>query len=72
MPRLMPRAWEQVDAEDEERLTAERTAFRRVAEVVPDAQLRSSGRPSPAVIVGVLVVVAVVVLALVLYRMAPP
>jgi hypothetical protein len=72
MPSLMPHAWENLDAEDEERLAAERTAFRRVAEVMPDAEVRASGRPSLAAIVGIALVVAVVVLAVVLYRMAPP
>jgi hypothetical protein len=72
MPSLMPHAWENLDAEDEERLAAERTAFRRVAEVMPGAEVRASGRPSVAAIVGIALVVAVVVLAVVLYRMAPP
>jgi hypothetical protein len=71
-PRLMPEAWGQLDAEDEERLAAERTAFRRVAEILPGAEVRSSGRPSAAALAGVVLVVAVVVLAVVLYRMAPP
>ncbi|HZS12969.1 MAG TPA: hypothetical protein VFC09_00085 [Candidatus Dormibacteraeota bacterium] len=69
---LSLRAWESLDAEDEERLQAERTAFRRVAEVVRDVEVRSSGRPSRAVVLGVLLVAAVVVLAVVVYRMAPP
>jgi hypothetical protein len=65
-------AWGEVDAEDEQRLAAERTAFRRVAEITGEARVRASGRPSPAVIAGVLIVVGLVVLAVVLYRMAPP
>jgi hypothetical protein len=65
-------AWEDLDAEDDQRLQAERTAFRRVAEVASGAQVDRSGRPSAAVIAAVLVVVAVVLLAVLLYRMAPP
>jgi hypothetical protein len=72
MPRLMPEAWERLDAEDDEHLAAERTAFRRVAEVMPDVEVRASGRPSRAAILGALLIVGVVVLAVVLYRLAPP
>ncbi|HXA28325.1 MAG TPA: hypothetical protein VN193_06215 [Candidatus Angelobacter sp.] len=72
LPGLMPQSWEQLDQEDEERLQAERTAFRRVAEVVPGVEVHASGRPSRAAVIGVLLVAAVVVLAIVLYRMAPP
>jgi hypothetical protein len=64
--------WQELDAEDEEQREHERVAFRRVADVVPSAGVESSGRPSTAVIAGVLIVVALVVLAVVLYRMAPP
>jgi hypothetical protein len=71
-PRLMPQSWATLDDEDEQRLAAERTAFRRVAEVVPGVEVRPSGRPSAIAIVGVVLVIAVVVLAVVLYRMAPP
>lgn len=69
---LTGEAWRRLDAEDEQRIAAERTAFRRVADVLPDNEVRASGRPSPAVLIGTLLVVAVVVLAVVLYRMAPP
>ena len=65
-------AWEDVDAEDDERVSAERVRFQRVAELDDSAQVRASGRPSRAVVVGVLIVVAAVVLAVILYRMAPP
>lgn len=71
-PLDMRSAWAGVDAEDEHRLAAERTAFQRVADVDPNLQVRASGRPSTAAIVGVLIVVGLVVLAVVLYRMAPP
>jgi len=64
--------WQQLDAEDEEQSDHERVAFRRVADVVPSARVTTGGRPSTAVIAGVLIVVALVVLAVVLYRMAPP
>ena len=65
-------AWEDVDAEDEQRVAAERVRFQRVAELEDSAQVRISARPSRAVLVGVLIVVTAVVLAVVLYRMAPP
>lgn len=71
-PSMMPRDWAALDAEDDARLAAERTAFRRVVDVLPRHEVRASGRPSPAVLIGVLALVAVVVLAVVLYRMAPP
>lgn len=64
-------AWEDVDAEDAERVAAERVRFQRVAEMDDSAQVRVSGGPSRAVLLGVLIVVAAVVLAVVLYRMAP-
>jgi hypothetical protein len=60
------------DAEEERATAADRTAFKRVADIQPAAEVQSSGRPSIAVLVGVLIVVGVVVLAVVLYRMAPP
>jgi hypothetical protein len=65
-------AWQDVDAEDDNRLAADRVSFRRVADIDPGVQVRPSGRPSTAVIVGVLVALGLVVLAVVLYRMAPP
>ena len=65
-------AWEDVDAEDEARVTAERVRFQRVADLDDSVQVRASGRPSRAVVIGVLILVAAVVLAVVLYRMAPP
>lgn len=65
-------AWEDVDAEDSERVSAERVRFQRVAELDDSTQVRASDRPSRAVLIGVLIVVAAVVLAVVLYRMAPP
>ncbi len=64
--------WRELDAEDERRIDAERTAFRRVAEILPDAEVGASGRPSRAVVLATLLLVGVVVLAVVLYRMAPP
>jgi hypothetical protein len=64
--------WADVDAEDERRMVAERIAFRRVAELDPGVEVRAAGRPSPAVVVGVLLVAGLIVLAVVLYRMAPP
>ena len=64
--------WRELDAEDERRIDAERTAFRRVAEILPEAEVGASGRPSRAVVVATLLLAAVVVLAVVLYRMAPP
>jgi len=69
---MLRSTWSDVDAEDERLLAAERTAFERVADVDPGMQVRASGRPSTAAIVGALVIVALVVLAVVLYRMAPP
>ena len=65
-------AWEDVDDEDSQRVSAERVRFERVAELDDTAHVRASGRPSRAVVIGVLIVVAAVVLAVVLYRMAPP
>jgi hypothetical protein len=65
-------AWEDVDEEDDTRLAAERVAFQRVADIDGRVEVRPSGRPSAAVIIGVLVAVGLVVLAVVLYRMAPP
>ncbi len=65
-------AWEDIDEEDAQRVSAERVRFQRVAEIDDVAQVRASGRPSRAVLVGVLIVVAAVVLAVMLYRMAPP
>jgi hypothetical protein len=65
-------AWEDVDADDDQRVAAERVRFQRVAELDDAAQVRASARPSRAVLVGVLIVVAAVVLAVLLYRMAPP
>jgi hypothetical protein len=65
-------AWEDVDDEDDTRLAAERVTFQRVADLDPGVEVRPSGRPSASVIVGVLVLVGLVVLAVVLYRMAPP
>jgi hypothetical protein len=60
-------------SDDEERESAaQRTPFQRVAEIQPASEVEASGRPSPAVLVGVLIVVGLVVLAVVLYRMAPP
>jgi hypothetical protein len=64
--------WTDLDAEDERTLAAQRTAFERVADVDPQLQVRASARPSLAVVVGVAIVVGLVVLAVVLYRMAPP
>ena len=72
MPGLMPHGWAELDEQDDARLAAERTAFRRVAEIEPELQVHRSVRPSRAVIVGVLVIAAVIVLAVVAYRMAPP
>jgi len=66
------RDWAEVDAEDERRMVAERIAFRRVAELDPGVEVRASGRPSAAVVIGVLLVAGLIVLAVVLYRMAPP
>ncbi|HEV7678273.1 MAG TPA: hypothetical protein VGQ42_06865 [Candidatus Dormibacteraeota bacterium] len=71
-PREHPPDWTDVDAEDERRMVAERVAFRRVAEVDPGIEVRASGRPSPAVVIAVLAVAGLIVLAVVLYRMAPP
>jgi hypothetical protein len=68
----MPRDWAALDAEDDARLAAERTAFRRVVDVLPQNEVRASGRPSLAVVIGVVVIVAVVVLAVLVYRTAPP
>jgi hypothetical protein len=65
-------AWEDVDEEDAQHLDAERVRFQRVAELDDSAQVRASARPSRAVLVGVLIVAAAVVLAVVLYRTAPP
>lgn len=65
-------AWEDVDSEDEQRLAAERVRFQRVAELDDSQRVRASGRPSRAVLIGVLIVVAAVVLAVVAYRLAPP
>lgn len=67
-------AWEEVDQEDEQRVAAEqdRVRFQRVADMDDSARVRAAGTPSRAVLVGVLIVVAAVVLAVVLYRMAPP
>jgi hypothetical protein len=65
-------AWQDVDEDDEALLAAERVHFERVADVADAARVRISGRPSSAVLLGVLIVVAAVVLAVVLYRMAPP
>jgi hypothetical protein len=65
-------AWSDVDAEDERHLAAQRTAFERVADIDPNVQVRASGRPSVAAVVGALIVVGLIVLAVVLYRMAPP
>jgi hypothetical protein len=65
-------SWQQLDEEDEQQREHERVAFRRVADVVPSAGVKSDGRPSTAVIAGVLIVLALVVLAVALYRMAPP
>jgi len=59
---------QRLDAEEE----PESGRFRRVAEIVPDAAVATSGRPALVVIVATLVVIGVVVLAVVLYRMAPP
>jgi len=72
VPGLMPQAWSELDEEDDARLAAERTAFRRVAEIGPELQVHRSLRPSRAAIIGVLLVAAVIVLAVVAYRMAPP
>jgi len=67
-------AWEDVDEEDEQGLAAERdrVRFQRVADMDDSAKVRTAGSPSRAVLVGVLIVVTAVVLAVVLYRMAPP
>jgi len=67
-------AWQDVDEEDEQHLAADRarTRFERVADMDDSARVRAAGTPSRAVLVGVLIVVAAVVLAVVLYRMAPP
>jgi hypothetical protein len=65
-------AWSDVDEEDERVLAAERVTFQRVADVDPNVQVRASGRPTRAALVGVLVILGLVVLAVVLYRFAPP
>jgi hypothetical protein len=65
-------SWEDVDAEDEQRIEAERVRFQRVADVDPRVEVRFSARPSPAVVIGVVIALGLVVLAVVLYRMAPP
>jgi len=69
---MLRSTWSDVDAEDEQSIQAERTKFQRVADLDPGIEVRASTRPSVAVIAGVLVVVALVVLAVLLYRMAPP
>jgi hypothetical protein len=69
---MLRSTWSDVDAEDDHQLAAERTAFQRVADVDPGMQVRASSRPSTAAVIGVLIVVGLVVLAVVLYRMAPP
>jgi hypothetical protein len=69
---MLRSTWSDVDAEDEQTLQAERTKFERVADLDPGIEVRASARPSIAVIAGVLVVVALVVVAVLLYRMAPP
>ena len=65
-------AWEDVDTEDEVHLSAERVRFQRVADIDDTQQVRATGRPSRAVLIGVLIVVAAVALAVLLYRLAPP
>jgi hypothetical protein len=65
-------AWQDIDDEDDVELAAKRVRFQRVADVDDTAQVRTSGRPSRAALIGALIVVAVVVLAVILYRMAPP
>ena len=62
------------DLEDDDLPTPDvprRISFRTVADLPPGSHVRISGRPSRAVLTGVAIVVAVVVLAIVLYRFAP-
>src|SRR5258708_34564257 len=51
-------AWQDVDADDEVLLAAERVHFERVADVDEAGRGRVSGRPSRAALIGGLVVVA--------------
>lgn len=67
-------AWEDLDADDLERSAAapQRTEFRRLLEMTPERAVRTGSTPSLAVWIGIALVVAVVILAIVLYRLAPP
>jgi hypothetical protein len=48
-----------------------RVSFRTVADLPPGSHVRISGRPSRAALIGLVIVVAVVVLAVLAYRLAP-
>ena len=65
-------SWEEIDAEDDLHLAAQRTPFRRLVDIDDRQRVRTSGGPSPAVIIGVALVLALVALAVILYRLAPP
>jgi cytochrome c-type biogenesis protein CcmH/NrfG len=68
-------AWQDLDAEElttTETEGTQQTEFRRMVRRSAEHAVRTSRSPAPAVWIGLGVVVAVVVLAIVLYRLAPP
>jgi len=65
-------AWVDPDLEEAAPPRKRGREFSRLLDIASRKEIRLGNTPSAAVLIGVAAVVAIVVLALVLYRMAPP